>query len=235
VIPKYSQLICAFSRKPKNMSFVHGDTRHTGASRRDFLSALGIDYKDLICAKQVYGSSVKYIREKDKGKGAFSYADAISDTDAFITDKKRLPIAIFTADCLPVFLYDPKTSAIGLVHASWRSSKERITAKAVQLMQKKFNSRTKDLYAGFGPCIRECCYEVGKEFKDFFHYGLRYRSKRYYLDLAAVNEKQLLDLGLLKKNISDAGVCTCCQNDTFFSFRKEGASCGRLMSVMMLK
>lgn len=217
------------------MSLVHGDTRRALDNRRDFLAGLGIDYRDLVCAKQVHKDGIVYIRDKDKGKGALSYDSAIADCDALFTDKKNLPLAIFTADCLSVFLYDPKTPGIGLVHASWRSSKENIAAKTVRLMQKKFDTKAKDIYAGFGPAIRGCCYEVGEEFKDFFHYGLKYRSKHYYLDLAAVNKQQLLDSGVLEKNISDAGICTSCRNDEFFSFRKEGSSCGRAMSVMRLR
>jgi copper oxidase (laccase) domain-containing protein len=57
------------------------------------------DYQDLVCAKQMHASSVSFAQEKDRGKGALSYENAIPDTDALITDKKNLPLAVFTADC----------------------------------------------------------------------------------------------------------------------------------------
>ena len=230
-------LLCAFTtRILGNMSLFYGDTENAVENRKNFLVSLGIDYQNLVCSKQVHGSVVRYIREIDSGKGALSYAHAISDTDALITDKKNVPLSIFTADCLSVFLYDSKTPGIGLVHAGWRSSKENATVKAVQLMQEKFNAKVEDLYVGFGPAIRGCCFEVGGEFTDFFtpEYLIK-RDGRYYLDLVGINKKQLLAQGLKDKNIFDSKICTSCRSEEFFSYRKEGIGCGRMISVMMLK
>lgn len=230
-------LLCAFSaRISGNMSLSYGNTGNALENRKNFLKGLGIDYRGLVCTKQVHGSLTRYIREVDIGQGALSYAHAIPDADALITDKKNVPLSIFTADCLSVFLYAPKTPGIGLVHAGWRSSKENITVKAVQLMQEKFNGQVEDLYAGFGPAIRDCCYEVGGEFTDFFapEYLIK-RDSRYYLDLAGINRKQLKALGVKDKNIFDSKICTSCRNEDFFSYRKEGIGCGRMMSVMMLQ
>lgn len=229
-------LLCTFStRISGNMSLFYGDTSGALENRKNFLKGLGIDYRDLVCLKQVHGSMARYAREMDTGKGALSYDNAISDTDAIITDKKNVPLSIFTADCLSVFLYDPKTPSIGLVHAGWRSSKEAVTVKAVQLMQKEFNTKVEDLYAGFGPAIRDCCYEAGKGLTEYFssEYLVK-RDGRYYLDLSGINRKQLLAQGVKDKNIFDSKICTACRNEEFFSYRKEGISCGRMMSVMML-
>ena len=109
----------------KNMSLFYGDTREALSNRKNFLNSLGIDYQYLVCAQQVHSSYVRYAREEDKGKGALSYDRAIADTDALITDRRNLPLAVFTADCLSVFLYDAVTPAVGLVHAGWRSSKKK--------------------------------------------------------------------------------------------------------------
>lgn len=235
-LPNEVNLIIAFSaRRHGNMSLYYGDTVLALDNRRSFLSSLGIDYRDLVCARQVHGSQIKYVTEKDKGSGASAYGGSLADTDGFITDVKNLPLAIFTADCPSVFIYDPKTPSIGLLHCGWRSTKEDIVAKAVSLMREKFNIAPENLYAGFGSSIRECCYEVSKDFKDFFSQGLTERNGKLYLDLALVNRKQLIDSGLKEKNIFPPQVCTFCHNEEFYSYRKEGLSCGRMMSVMMLK
>ncbi len=230
-------LLCAFStRILGNMSLFYGDTHDALENRKNFLKGLDIDYRDLVCTKQVHGSAARYIQDKDTGKGALSYDNAISDIDALITDKKNVPLSIFTADCLSVFLYDSKTPGIGLVHAGWRSSKENITRKTVKSMQEKFNTEVEDLYVSFGPAIRDCCYEVGGELTDFFapEYLIK-KDKRYYLDLVGINKKQLLGLGVKDKNIYDSKICTVCRGEDFFSYRKEGSSCSRMMSVMMLR
>lgn len=230
------RIISDFSRRSLgNMSLCYGDTSRALENRKSFLSALNIDYKDLVCAKQSHGNSVKYVNEVNKGSGAVTYATSIPDTDGFITDIRNLPLAIFTADCLSIFLYDPRKPAIGLIHAGWRSSRETIIPITLSLMQSKFNTDPAELFAGFGPCIRGCCYEVSVEFKDYFPVGLTQTSGRTYLDLAQVNKKQLIDSGVRKKNIFDSGACTYCESQDFFSFRREKDASGRMISVIMLK
>jgi len=232
-----SNLLSVFSmRTSGNMSLFYGDTGSVLENRKSFFDTLGIDYQDLVCAKQVHAGAVRYIQEADKGNGALSCGNAVADTDALITDKKNVPLSIFTADCLSVFLYDHKTHSIGLIHAGWRSSREGIVGNAVRLMREKFNAKSRNLYAAFGPAIRDCCYEVGSDFADFSPAGcLVNRGGRYFLDLAGINKKQILAEGLQEKNIFDPGICTACHNEEFFSYRKEGAKCGRIMSVMMLR
>ncbi len=229
-------LISALSRRPRNMSLTYGDVKETLADRGDFLQFLGIDYRTLVCANQVHGSTVREVTQHDKGKGALSKDTAIPDTDALITHVRRLPLAVFTADCLSIFLYDPVQKAIGLVHAGWRGSKDNIGLKTVQLMQDKFQVRAENLLVGFGPVLRSCCYQVGLEFKNYFpEEALRERGNRMYCDLAGINKKQLLEASVREKNISDSGICTFCRNEKYFSYRREADSAGRMMSIIMLK
>lgn len=236
VFPNIKGQVSAFSpRFFKNMSLCYADTGESLSNRKNFLNTLGIDYRDLVCAKQIHSNYARYAKEIDKGKGALAYDSSIADTDALVTDRKGLPLAVFTADCLSIFLYDPATPAVGLIHAGWRSTKENIALKAIQLMQEKFNTDTQRLYAGFGPAIRGCCYEVGGDFNNFFPYDTIKRNGHYYLDLVQINKRQILDRGVKEDNIFDSGICTCCRNEEFFSYRKEGNACGRIMSVIMLK
>lgn len=194
-------LICAFSNRGLNLGLKNLD------NRRKFLEKLEINYKDLVCLKQVHGDGIVLVRKKDKGK-------MISKKDALITGEKNLPIAVFTADCLPIFLYDIKGKVICLIHAGKRGTEKEITKKTVFEMIREYNTEPGDLWAGFGPAIRSCCYPI---------------------DLIRENFNQLIKLGVKRKNISDSKFCTSCGNDKFFSYRKEGNLCGRMMSVMMLK
>ena len=231
-----SMIVSAFSsRNHGNMSLSYGDTRYSLENRKNFLNNLDIDYRGLVCAKQIHASNIRYATEEDRGRGALTYDNSIKITDAFITDKQNVPLAVFTADCLSIFLFDPTIPAIGLIHAGWRSSKENITAKTIKQMQKLFNTKPSNLHIGFGPVIRSCCCEVAKDFIDFFPKCVSERDGRYYLDLVRVNKGAALDLGVKETNINDPKICTSCKNDEYFSYRKEGKSCGRLMSVMMLK
>lgn len=230
------EIICAFSRlKCGNMSLSYADTNCSLGNRRLFLNNLGIDYRRLVCAKQVHASQIRSVKEQDAGRGALDLTTCFADTDAFITDARNLPIAVFTADCLSVFLYDPSRPATGLIHAGWRGIKEDILEKTLRLMQKEFGTKSADLYVGLGPCIRSCCYEVGREFVEIFPEGLIRRSNRSYLDIAGISKNRLLDLGLSESKIFDSGICTCCRPEEYFSFRRQGKDSGRMMSVTMLK
>jgi YfiH family protein len=218
-----------------NMSFCYGDTAGSLKNRKKFLSVREIPWQNLVCAKQVHGDVVRVIGEGDCGRGALSYEDAFDDTDGFITDKKNIPLSIFTADCLPVFLYDPSTEAIGMIHAGWRSSQKNITAKAIALMCKVFSVDPSDLIMHMGPAIRSCCYQVGQEFTDYFPGSVASRGGQCYLDLACANRKQAHDAGVKAERITDDHHCTCCCQDDFFSFRRQGQESGRSLSVIMLR
>jgi polyphenol oxidase len=228
-------VVSAFSRASDgNMSFSFGDTRQTLENREIFLGQLGIDYRDLITAKQVHGKNVEPVTIKDKRRGALNYESSLPDTDGFITQDPGVPIAILTADCLSVFIYDPIHRAIAILHAGWRSTEQNIAQAGVLGMQNKFGSLPKDLLVGFGPSIRSCCFEVEKGFKSNFPFGLAQRAEKLYMDISLINRQQLVDSGVRQENIFDPGYCTF-SDDDFFSFRKEGKLAGRMVSVIMLK
>ncbi len=235
-MPDEAQLVCAFShRQLGNMSLFYGDTRYALSNRERFLKALDIDYQDLVCARQIHSDGIRHVTEQDKGCGAYLYKDSLPDTDALITDTRNLPLAVFTADCLSVFLFDPVKPAIGLVHAGRRSSKEHIVLKTVQRMQEVFHTNPASLRVSFGPSIGGCCYEVGQEVGAYFTDGILERNNRIYLDLVSVNKKELLESGVRQSNLVEDSICTSCHNDILFSYRKEGKTSGRIMSVMMLR
>ncbi|MDD4900089.1 MAG: peptidoglycan editing factor PgeF [Candidatus Omnitrophica bacterium] len=235
MIFQHPGLICAFSKQPQNMSLDYGDTGDSLSNRKLFLNSLGIDYRALVCAKQVHATAVRYVTKADRGKGALSASQAIADTDSLVTNEKNLPLAIFTADCLSVFIYDPKHSAIANTHAGWRSTHGKICVKTLGLMSEKFRTEPADVYIGFGPSIGKCCYRVGKEFSNYFPQSVRKENQNYFFDLAGENLRQLLETGVVLEKVSLSNICTSCKISEYFSFRKQGNACGRMMSVIMLK
>jgi len=233
---RLNSVTAAFSqRQDGNMSLGCGDTAGSLENRKEFLDTLDIDYRNLICAKQAHGKNVESVNEGNKGAGALDYGSSFAGTDGFATDKRGVPIAILTADCLPVFIYDPNRPAIAILHAGWRGSENNICAEGVRLMREKFGSQPQDLLAGFGPSIRSCCFEVEKDFKSNFPFGLIARGGRAFMDIALVNQRQLIGCGVKEENIFDPKICTFSDNENFFSFRKEAESAGRLISVIMLR
>ncbi len=76
---------------------------------------------------------------------------------------------------------------------------------------------------------------MSEVFQDYFPDCVERRLEKFFLDLIKINSRQLLSAGVLERNISDSQICTSCRNDEFFSYRKEGQSAGRMMSVVMIK
>lgn len=224
-----------FSDRFYNLGFYNTSLKDLKANRFNFLKDLGINYKNLVCAKQPHSNKIVLVKREQKGKGATNLENAIAGVDGFLTNEKNLPLAVFTADCLSIFLFDPKNNAVGLVHAGWRGTRKKITEKVASKMKKYFGTKPQDLIVGFGPAIRICCYKVEGNFKRYFSKYLVRRENNLYLDIVALNFKQLIKLGVKKKNILDSKICTCCQNKHFFSYRREGKRAGRMMSLIMLK
>jgi YfiH family protein len=100
--------------------------------------------------------------------------------DGLITRTPGLLLAIQTADCLPVILVDTKLRAIGVFHAGWRGTVQRIVEKGVGEMRRHFGTQPKDIQATVGPGVHNCCYQVGQEVRDQFESQFAYGSKLFH-------------------------------------------------------
>jgi YfiH family protein len=239
-----------------NLGFTDWDTRENVLeNRRRFQTATGAKALPLITLKQFH-SDVIYLFE-----GA--PADPCSG-DASITNRPGLLLAIQTADCVPILLVDPKKRAIAAIHAGWRGTLTRIAPKTIGKMQMHFGTNPRDLLTAIGPSVGPCCYEVGTEvatqflsqFPDAPDYFDEFRTgeepnpiqwlnmmppghqpppKGVLLDLRKANRSQLLSAGLRPQNIHIIDLCTACRPDLLFSYRKQGLTSGRLMSVIALR
>jgi polyphenol oxidase len=97
-----------------------------------------------------------------------------------ITATPGLLLAIQTADCLPVIVVDTRHHAVGVFHAGWRGTVQRIVEKGVGEMVRRFGSRPRDLKAAIGPGIQGCCYEVGEEVRTKFESQFRYSASLFH-------------------------------------------------------
>lgn len=171
----------------------------------------------VVKAKLVHGNRVVTVGEEDGGQ-------EISETDALVTNARGLFLVITVADCLPLFLFDPKTSSIGLVHAGWKGLAKRIPEKAMQAMQKTYGSDPADVLCAIGPGIGKCHYDVKEDralhFQDFPS-ALSRREGKTFLDLKSVAKQELILSGIQEENIEDIEECTACKPQTYFSFRRD--------------
>lgn len=201
-----------------------------GDCQRQALSQIGIEADQVVTIRQVHGGNVLRVT-KDH---CYVCAEDVPEADAVITDDPGCVLAVRTADCVPVFLYDPVKCCIGMVHAGWKSTEQEIVCQAVALMQEAFQSRPQDVKAVFGPSIRACCYQVSQEMCHIFPQEVKQKEGKYFLDLQAVNRRQLVSRGVRDGHIFDCGICTCCSSK-YFSYRRQGEKAGRHVSLLRIK
>jgi YfiH family protein len=171
----------------------------------------------------------------DQVWNAHPLADRQCEGDALVTDDIGRRIGVRTADCVPVLLLDAGRRAVAAIHAGWRGTAAGIVARAVEKMQLDFGSRPADIHVALGPCIQECCYEVGPEvaasFNTLFPEWSIGGGKRH-LDLPEANRRHLTTAGIPAHQIFDSGLCTFCLAEHFFSYRREPQNPGRMISVI---
>ncbi len=158
------------------------------------------------------------------------------EADASVTGQPGALLAIETADCLPVLIVDPIRRQAAAAHAGWRGTVARVAQSAVRAMMDA-GSNASDLLVALGPSIGPCCYEVGADVEAAF--GLRGSrffvpgpGERKHLDVTAANRAQLEESGVKVDHIDTIGLCTRCREDLFFSYRRDGAHAGRMISVV---
>lgn len=173
--------------------------------------------------KQVHGVAAAEV---------FSLGQACGEVDALYTRVLDTPIAVVTADCVPVLLARRDGGAVAAVHAGWRGTYAEILRAFLERLRSE-GEQLSDWAAAIGPCIGPCCYEVSEElFSNFREKFTQFESSRFlprhrHLDLRVLNELQLLEAGV--SIVDHFGDCTFCTQDNrgapvYHSFRREKAS-----------
>ena len=228
-----------------NLGLYCGDDNSVVESNLQLLAtALGISRESLYYPHQVHGHEVLVIDNTFTALPACDKAQQLDGVDAIITDVAGIAIAVTTADCVPVILYDPVHRAIAAIHAGWRGTAQDIVRHTLHAMQQHYGTQPCDVQAGIGPCIGQDAYEVGDEVVTALHdagYNLEAIARRnpatgkMHIDLAAANADSLLRCGVDLMNIEVCGICTHRNSDTFYSVRALGTTTGRFLTGVMMK
>ncbi len=186
-------------------------------NRNSYFKKNNIDSKKIVSAEIVHESKISIVSNADSGK-------IISGTDGLITLDKGVYLAITSADCLPIFLFEPKKEITGVVHAGWRSLEKNILANAIKKIE-NLGGRPEDILVGIGPAICQKHYEVGVKVADSFKPLRNSVSKsangKVYLNIKKIAELQLLSLALKKENVEISPECTFELPEKYFSARRD--------------
>lgn len=225
-----------------NLGFKTGDGQNNVKENiKRFALAVGLNYENLVISDQIHGDDIKVIRNEDKGKGYLKQRD-YSGVDGLVTNVPNIPLMAIFADCVPIFFVDTVKKIIGICHAGWKGTKLRIGKKTVQTMINMYSSKPDEIVAVIGPSIGKCCYEVddvvvgqfNKNFTNISNFIFSKGKGKYQLDLCEANRIVLNEIGIPNKNIVISNLCTGCNLDLFYSYRKDKGNTGRMGAIIQL-
>ena len=210
-----------------NLSFSVGDEKGiVDSNRKLFFNELGLNEKMVSYQKQVHEDKINTV----------SSSGSCGESDALITTKKKLGLAISSADCPSIFIYDTVQKVIAAVHSGWRGTEKKILKKTIQKLKSDFNSNPLNLICYIGPSISQKNYEVSEDVASRFDKPFVMKKyNKFYLDLAGINYKMLIDEGVKEKNIQVSGLCTYEYENLLHSYRRDGLKSGRALGLIAMK
>jgi YfiH family protein len=198
------------------------------ASALALFTSRGMGPAPVAFLRQVHGAEAI---EADRG-------GLVGEADVVTTSRAALPLSIFSADCLPIIVYDPPGRRLAMAHAGWRGT----VAGAARVAATRLvdaGGRPEAFLAAVGPSIGPCCYEVDAPVIDRLTAAFPETWRdwvtpcspgKWMLDLWQANEDQLRGAGLDPRRIDNVRQCTACRRDLFHSYRRERGR-GRLVAI----
>ena len=222
-----------------NLAFHVGDdpiaVKH---NREALLKDLGLTKDHIVLTYQSHSDIVKRVTLSDGGAGYDSFESGIA-ADALYTYDTGVALAVFHADCAPVFLYDEVKKWVAVIHAGTPGTLNRITEKTVRHLINTEGSDPKNIYAYIGPALTFAFHPIAETEKESvlkanpdFNYGVKRSDGLYYLDVPLLNYGQLRALGIPSINIEASGIDTYSNPNEYFSFARDKKT-GRHLSIII--
>ena len=197
---------------------------------------IGKKSKNIFLLHQIHSNKYVFI---DKN---FKFLKKKIKADAIITDQKKLPIAVLTADCIPISLFDRKKKIIAAIHAGWKGAFKGIVKKVINFMIRKGCNKD-NLIGALGPCIKQDSYNVRKDFMNKFikkdkknKVFFKYKKDMIYFNLTKFIKSQLKSMKIT--NIDTINIDTFNTKNNFFSARQslrlKHDDYGRNISIIMI-
>ena len=238
-----------------NVSFGVGDNEQAVLENRTIISRC-INRKDLVFLDQVHGTRIVVFSKDHHFYRVFDAADGFKgesseilggqthtlgldsecrfEADAIVTDIPGKFLAIQVADCQSVLIYDPVQKVVANVHSGWRGSINNIIGCTLRVMVDSFGCRSRNMVAGVGPSLGSCCAEFVNYKKEIPEVFWKYKNDTHHFDFWSISRDQLCEEGVLLENVDLSRMCTKCDSNHFFSFRREGTT-GRFAALIGLK
>lgn len=225
-----------------NLGFKRGDDpRCVRENYRRFCAAIGADSTRIVKSHQVHGSTVRPVTAEDAGLDVCQSSPW--EADGLITDVPGVCLTVYSADCVPILLYDPVRRCIAALHSGWRGTALNIAACGVDRMIRDYGCAPEHILAAVGPGISQCCFETHSDVPQAMTraFGpdaapfLRPEGEKFRVDLKGIISRCLIRAGLLPEHIAVSPLCTACTPELFWSHRILGNSRGSMAAMIALK
>jgi len=186
-------------------------------NRTNFFKKLGIDFQNTVATVIKHGTEVHQVTNEDRGK-------IVKETDALVTDEPGITLTVTSADCVPIYFFDPIKKVIGIAHAGWRGTLANITEAVIKKFQSAYGCDASDIKILIGPRIQAHHFEVQNDVaSQFSKYAeqIIHQEGKIFIDLGAIIEKQAVACGIKSENIESDAACTVCEKDLYFSYRRD--------------
>lgn len=204
-------------------------------NKRRLFCSIGRSMESMFDVWQVHSSDVVFT---DLPR---SLSNEHQKADAIFTQNPEVTLLMRFADCVPVLIYHPGKRVVGIIHAGWKGTINKIVSKAIKLACDRYKLLPDEIIAAIGPSIGPDHYEVGSEVyklgNDVFSESkagvFKIIEDRIYMDLWEANRFLLIESGV--NNVFLSGMCTACNTDLWFSHRAEKGLTGRFAAVISLE
>lgn len=211
-------------------------------NRKAFMQELNHNLDNCVFANQTHSCNIHKVSKEDIGAGAYSTKDAIENCDALYTRERNVLLGVFTADCVPILIYDRGQGIIVAIHAGWQGTAQAITQKVLDVLKYDEDCEANEMYAYIGPAIEFLSYEVGEDVVNEIKklpfstdpFILPKDNQKYLIDNKGLNMQMLLDAGIPDTQIFMHDGDTFENEEDFFSYRKNKDT-GRNMTFILRK
>jgi copper oxidase (laccase) domain-containing protein len=176
-------------------------------AHQEIRNATGFGDWPLLTAEQIHGNKIAVIDSSGRGPVSREFPGC----DGIITNQRGVALGIYVADCCAIYIVDPNTPAIGLVHSGRKGTELGVTTNAIRQMNERFGSDPANMVVQLSPCIRPP------------HYDVDFASE-------IIRQCRALDV----QHIHDSGTCTACDLSRYYSYRADKGKTGRMLAVIGL-
>jgi YfiH family protein len=224
-----------------NLAFHTGDDpAHVRTNRDLFSNMVGVPLTKIIWTYQSHSTILKSVTHQDAGRGANAYEDGIH-ADALYTRERGLMLAIFHADCVPVFIVHKHQPLIAIIHAGTQGSLQQVTLKNLRQLKQETGIDLKDIDAYLGPSLDFAHHPISQARVDeVLAIDINYRTiikkigGQYFLDIPLLNYVHLVDAGLQPHQIHVSNLDTFSNPKDFYSYDRDKQT-GRHLSFIYLR